>query len=36
MDRGLTLPSHHGLTSDAVGHIAESLDGLPARSGVTQ
>ena len=25
MDRGLTLPSHHGLTSDAVGHIAESL-----------
>ena len=27
MDRGLTLPSHHGLTSDAVGHIAESLVG---------
>jgi len=25
MDRGLTLPSHNGLTSDAVGHIAESL-----------
>ncbi len=25
MDRGLTLPSHHGLSSDAVGHIAESL-----------
>ena len=25
MDRGLTLPSHHGLTSDEVGHIAESL-----------
>ena len=25
MDRGLTLPSHHGLTSDAVGHIAASL-----------
>ena len=25
MDRGLTLPSHHGLTSDDVGHIAESL-----------
>ena len=31
MDRGLTLPSHHGLSSDAVGHIAESLVGLPAR-----
>jgi dTDP-4-amino-4,6-dideoxygalactose transaminase len=26
MDRGLTLPSHHGLSSDAVGHIAESLE----------
>ena len=26
MDRGLTLPSHHGLTSDDVGHIAESLE----------
>ena len=25
MDRGLTLPSHQGLSSDAVGHIAESL-----------
>jgi CDP-6-deoxy-D-xylo-4-hexulose-3-dehydrase len=25
MDRGLTLPSHHGLSSDAVGHIAQSL-----------
>jgi hypothetical protein len=25
MDRGLTLPSHHGLSSDAVGHIADSL-----------
>ena len=25
MDRGLTLPSHHGLSSDAVGHIAASL-----------
>ena len=32
MDRGLTLPSHHGLTSDEVGHIAESLVRLPARS----
>jgi CDP-6-deoxy-D-xylo-4-hexulose-3-dehydrase len=25
MDRGLTLPSHNGLSSDAVGHIAQSL-----------
>jgi CDP-6-deoxy-D-xylo-4-hexulose-3-dehydrase len=25
MDRALSLPSHNGLTSDAVGHIAESL-----------
>jgi CDP-6-deoxy-D-xylo-4-hexulose-3-dehydrase len=25
MDRGLSLPSHHGLSSDAVGHIAASL-----------
>ena len=25
MDRALSLPIHHGLTSDAVGHIAESL-----------
>jgi CDP-6-deoxy-D-xylo-4-hexulose-3-dehydrase len=25
MDRGLTLPSHNGLSSDAVGHIADSL-----------
>ena len=29
MDHGLTLPSHHGLTSDAVGHIAESLSEKP-------
>jgi CDP-6-deoxy-D-xylo-4-hexulose-3-dehydrase len=26
MDRGLTLPSHNGLSSDAVGHIAQSLN----------
>src|SRR5262249_46429656 len=25
MDRGLSLPSHHALTSDDVGHIVESL-----------
>ena len=25
MDRGLSLPSHHGLTSDDVGHLVESL-----------
>ena len=25
MDHGLSLPSHHGLSSDAVGHIAQSL-----------
>jgi hypothetical protein len=26
MDQGLSLPSHNGLSSDAVGHIAVSLE----------
>jgi CDP-6-deoxy-D-xylo-4-hexulose-3-dehydrase len=26
MDRALTLPAHHGLTSDDVGHMVESLE----------
>ena len=30
MDRALTLPSHHGLTSDDMGHIAASLSDYPA------
>lgn len=33
MDRGLSLPSHNGLTSDEVGHIAECLDDALRRVG---
>ena len=31
MDRALSLPLHHGLTSDDVGHIVESLSDSSAR-----
>jgi CDP-6-deoxy-D-xylo-4-hexulose-3-dehydrase len=27
MDRALSLPLHHGLTSDDVGHLVDSLNG---------
>ena len=27
MDRALTLPAHHGLTSDDVGHLVDSING---------
>ena len=28
MDRALSLPTHHGLTSDDVGYLIDSLDAL--------
>ena len=27
MDRALSLPLHHGLTSDDVGHLVDSING---------